>query len=78
LGDHYLYVRMERKRQSPQATSAPPLLQRLLIARLGGGSGHTLYSKTGSGQIWSTSLSPRRAFFTILKGGHSKILSVPR
>jgi hypothetical protein len=68
LGDHYLYVRMERKRQSPQATSAPPLLQRLLIARLGG----------GSGQIWSTSLSPRRAFFTILKGGHSKILSVPR
>jgi hypothetical protein len=78
LGDHFIYVRMERKRQSPQATGAPPLLQRLLIARFGGGAGHTLYARTGGGQIWTTSLARRRAYFTLMKGGRDRILSVPR
>jgi hypothetical protein len=78
LGDHLLYVRIERARESPQATYVPPLIQRLLLTRVGHGGGHTIYSQRNDGQIWSTSLTRHRAFFTLLSGGKEKILVTSR
>jgi hypothetical protein len=67
-GGALLYVRHTRR------------ADRLKLARLGGhGSGRTLLSRRG-GTLWSTSLSEKRAYVTLLHGTRprQKILSVNR
>ena len=79
LGKRLLYVRTSRARQGPQATSAPKLRQRLMVKRIGGrGRGHRIYSRGERRQLWSTSLSVRRGFATLLGGDGPKIISVRR
>ncbi len=79
LGKRLLYVRAKRARQGPQVTTAPRLRQSLMLKRIGGkGPGHRIYSHGESRQLWSTSLSARRGFVTLLGGGGPKIVSVKR
>jgi hypothetical protein len=76
-GKRLLYVRMDRARQSPQRTTAPKLRQRLMVRRLKrSGSGRRVYSHGPDRTLWSTSLSGRRAYVTLLRGGGPKIVSV--
>jgi len=78
LGKRLLYVRAKRARQGPQVTSAPKLRQSLMLKRIGGkGQGHRVYSRGERRQIWTTSLSVKRGFATLLGGG-PKIISVKR
>ena len=79
LGKRLLYVRAKRARQGPQVTSAPKLQQSLMLKRIGGkGRGHRVYSHGEARQLWSTSLSAKRGFVTLLGGGGPKIVSVQR
>jgi hypothetical protein len=79
LGKRLLYVRAKRARQGPQVTSAPKLRQSLMLKRIGGkGRGHRVYSHGEARQLWSTSLSAKRGFVTLLGGGGPKIVSVQR
>ena len=67
-GDDLLYVRITRR------------AQRLKLASLnGGGSGRTLLSRS-SGTLWSTALSQKRAYVTLLQGSgpRARILSTGR
>jgi hypothetical protein len=78
LGKRLLYVRAKRARQGPQVTSAPKLRQSLMLKRIGGkGQGHRVYSRGERRQLWTTSLSVKRGFATLL-GGAPKIISVKR
>jgi hypothetical protein len=78
-GRRLLYVRVDRGRQSPQRTSAPKLRQRLMVRRLKrDGSGRRVYSHGPDRTVWSTSLSGRRAYVTLFRGGGPKIVSVRR
>jgi hypothetical protein len=78
-GRALLYVRTRRARQGPQQTSAPPLRQSLMLKRLGqGGWGHSIHSHHGDRRLWSTSLSAKRAFVTLIGGGRPRIVSVKR
>jgi hypothetical protein len=79
LGKRLLYVRAKRARQGPQVTRAPKLRQSLMLKRLGrDGRGHRIYSRGQSRQLWSTSLSVKRGFATLLGRGGPKIISVKR
>jgi hypothetical protein len=66
-GKHLLYVRVTRHGQ------------RLMLARIGGGQGRVVF-RTGSGTLWSTALSEKRAYVTVLHGSRprSRIISVNR
>ncbi len=76
-GKRLLYVRVDRARQSPQKTTPPKLRQRLMLKRLGGhGPGHRIYSHGSDRMLWSTALSGRRGFVTLLGHGGPKIVSV--
>ena len=78
-GKRLLYVRVKRSRQSPQATSPPPLRQSLMLKRLGSsGHSHRVYAHGPRRELWSTALSVRRAFVTLLGRGGPKIVSVQR
>ena len=78
-GKRLLYVRVSRARQSPQKTTPPKLRQRLMLKRLGGhGPGHTIYSHGSDRKLWSTALSGRRGFVTLLGHGGPKIVSAHR
>jgi len=79
LGKRLLYVRAKRARQGPQVTRAPKLRQSLVLKRIGGGGrGRRIYSRGSRGDLWSTSLSAKRGFVTVLGGGGPKIVSVKR
>ncbi len=74
-----LFVHSIRARESPQATNAPPLVQRLMLGGLGGRRAHPVYSRRSPhGTLFSTALSARRAYATVLHGRSARILSVPR
>ncbi len=78
-GKRLIYVRVDRARQSPQKTSPPKLRQRLMLRRLRGhGSGRRIYSHGPDRTVWSTSLSGKRGFVTLFRGGGPKIVSVQR
>jgi hypothetical protein len=78
-GKRLIYVRVDRARQSPQKTTPPKLRQRLMLRRLRGhGSGHRIYSHGPDRTVWSTSLSGKRGFVTLFRGGGPKIVSVRR
>ena len=78
-GKRLLYVRVDRARQSPQKTTPPKLRQRLMLKRLGGhGPGHRIYSHGPDRTLWSTALSGRRGFVTLLGHGGPKIVSAHR
>ena len=78
-GKHLLYVRVDRARQSPQKTTPPKLRQRLMLKRLGGhGPGHRIYSHGPDRKLWTTALSGRRGFVTLLGHGGPKIVSTHR
>ena len=79
LGKHLLYVRVSRGPESPQATHPRKLRQRLMLKRIGHhGPGHTIYSHGQDRRLWTTSLSGKRAFVTVLGGGGPKIVSAQR
>jgi hypothetical protein len=78
-GKRLLYVRVDRARQSPQKTTPPKLRQRLMLKHLHGhGDGHRVYSHGPERALWSTSLSGRRAFVTLLGHGRPRIVSAHR
>jgi len=79
LGKRLLYVRAKLARQGPQVTRAPKLRQSLMVKRIRGkGRGHKVYSRGEHRQLWSTSLSAKRGFATLLGGKGPKIISVRR
>jgi hypothetical protein len=80
LGKRLLYVRVSRGPESPQATHPRKLQQRLMLKKVGrGGAGHAIYSHGADRTLWTTSLSAKRAFVTLLGGGGGpKIVSVHR
>ena len=79
LGKRLLYVRAKRARLGPQATRTPKLRQTLMLKRIGGkGRGRRIYSRGESRQLWSTSLSKRRGYATLLGRGGPRIISVKR
>jgi hypothetical protein len=78
-GRHLLYVRVDRARQSPQRTSPPRLRQRLMMKRLRRHRpGHRVYSHGPNRTLWTTALSGRRAFVTLLGRGGPRIVSTRR
>jgi hypothetical protein len=79
LGDRMLYVRVSRGSQSPQNTSPRPYRQELMLKRMGSrGAGHRIYKRAARRTLWTTSLSKKRAFVTLLGGNGPKIISVKR
>ena len=65
--------------ESPQATYPRKFQQRLMLKRIGKrGGGHRIYSHGSSRLLWTTSLSRKRAFVTLLGGGEPKIVSIKR
>ncbi len=78
-GKHLLYARISRGSEPPLAIHPRRLRQTLMIKRLGRpGSGHKVYSHGHRRELWTTSLSPRRAFVTLLGHGGPKIVSTDR
>jgi hypothetical protein len=79
-GKRLLYVRVDRARQSPQRTAPPKLRQRLMLKRLvgGHGPGRRIYSHSPDRNLWSTALSGRRGFVTLLGHGGPRIVSAHR
>ncbi len=79
LGKHLLYARISRGWEPPLAIHPRPLHQSLMIKRLGRpGSGHKVYSRGRRRDLWTTSLSARRVFVTLLGQGGPKIISKQR
>jgi hypothetical protein len=79
LGKHLLYVRVSRGPESPQATHPRKLRQQLMLKKIGRrGPGHRVYSHGPDRRLWTTALSGKRAYVTILGGGGPKIVSVQR
>ena len=79
LGKRLLYVRASRARQGPQVTRAPKLRQSLMLKRIGRkGPGRRIYSRGERRQLWSTSLTAKRGFATLLGRGGPRIISVRR
>jgi hypothetical protein len=67
LGRELVYVRITPERQ------------RLMLKSLGGGGeGRPLYSRRGPGTLWSTALSVKRAYVTLLRGERARVLSTRR
>jgi hypothetical protein len=78
-GSKVLYVRASRERQGHQSIAVPDLHQRLMLTSLHGrGRGRTLYRRGGNAVLWSTALTAKRAYVTILRGGPTRIVSVAR
>jgi hypothetical protein len=78
-GKRLLFVRAIRARESPQATEAPPLNQRLVLSRLDGRHRQTLFKQRDEDTtLWTTALSTKDAYVTILNGHRSKIIRVSR
>ncbi len=78
-GNRVLFDRSIRSRQNPTFTHAPPLQQRLVLSWLDGSRRQTLYRETGHGtMLWTTALSAKYAYVTVLRGHRSKILRVSR
>jgi hypothetical protein len=78
-GKRLLYARVSRRSQSPQATHPRRLRQALMIKRLGRpGAGHKVYSRGRRRDLWTTSLTARRVFVTLLGRGGPKIISKKR
>jgi hypothetical protein len=79
LGDRMLYVMVRRGKQSPQNTSPRPFRQELMLKRMGSrGKGNRIYKRGSSRTLWTTALSKKRAFVTLLGGNGPKIVSVKR
>ncbi len=80
LGKRLLYVRVSRGSQGPLAVAPRPLHQSLLLRGVAGrGRGHKLYRRRGFGRrLWTTSLGPKRAYFTLLGGDGPRVVSVKR
>jgi hypothetical protein len=79
LGKHLVYVRVSRGPESPQATRPRKLRQRVMLKKIGrGGPGHRVYSHGSDRRLWTTALSGKRAYATVLGGGGPKIVSVQR
>lgn len=79
FGKRLLYVRAKRASHGPQATRVPKLRQSLMLKRIGRrGRGHRIYSRSRGRDLWSTSLSARRGFVTLIGRGGPKIVSVKR
>jgi hypothetical protein len=77
-GKHLLYARISRGWEPPLATHPRPLHQALMIKRLGrSGPGRKVYSRHRR-DLWTTSLSPRRVFVTLLGRGGPRIISKQR
>lgn len=77
-GKHLLYARISRGWEPPLATHPRPLHQTLMIKRLGrSGPGRKVYSRHRR-DLWTTSLSPRRVFVTLLGQGGPRIISKQR
>jgi hypothetical protein len=77
-GKRLLYVRVKRARQGPQATRTPKLRQSLMMKRIGRKRDHRIYLHRGHRRLWSTSLSAKRGYVTLLGGDGPKIVSVKR
>ncbi len=78
-GKRLLYVRAKRARQGPQVTRAPKLRQSLMLKRIRRkGPGRRIYSRGEARQLWSTSLTAKRGFVTLLGRGGPRIISVRR
>jgi hypothetical protein len=78
-GRHLLYVRVSRGPEPPLATHPRDLAQALMIKRIGHhGAGHRIYSHGSDRTLWSTALSGRRGFVTLLGHGGPKIVSAHR
>jgi 2-methylisocitrate lyase-like PEP mutase family enzyme len=74
-----LYVRAIRERQDPTFTTTPSLDYRLVMSRIDGTHGRTLYQlRSGAGTLWTTALSSHNAYVTVLKGRGAKIVRVSR
>jgi hypothetical protein len=79
LGKHMVYVRVKRGSEPPLATRPRHLHQALMIKRIGHhGWGHRIYSHGSNRTLWSTALSGRRGFVTLLGHGGPKIVSAHR
>jgi hypothetical protein len=79
LGRHLVYVRVSRGPESPQATHPRALRQALMIKRVGHhGAGRRIYTHGPDRNLWSTALSGRRGFVTLLGHGGPKIVSAHR
>ncbi|MGH2924855.1 MAG: hypothetical protein ACRDK1_02655 [Solirubrobacterales bacterium] len=78
-GRHLLYVRVRRGSEPPLAIHPRPLRQRLMVKRIGrGGSGHRIFSLRGGRTLWTTALTARRAYVTLLGSKGPRIISVQR
>jgi hypothetical protein len=79
LGKHLVYVQVSRGPESPQATHPRKLRQRLMLKGIGRkGSGRPVYSHGADRTLWTTALSGKRAYVTVLGGGGPKIVSAQR
>jgi hypothetical protein len=78
-GKRMLYVRVSRGSQSPQAIHPRRLRQVLMLKRLGRpGAGRRVFSRGRRPDLWTTSLTARRAFVTLLGRGGPRIVSTRR
>jgi hypothetical protein len=79
LGKRMLYVRVSRAGQSPQKTHPRRLRQVLMLKRLGRpGAGRKVFARGRRPDLWTTSLTARRAFVTLLGRGGPRIVSTRR
>jgi hypothetical protein len=77
---HVLFVAAHRMRESSQETQAPTFVQRLVVKSIKGkGGSNTIYRRSGGGKIlWTTALTPGRAYATLLAGHSERIISIRR
>jgi hypothetical protein len=74
-----LFVHSIRRRQSAQETSAPPLEQHLMLARIGSHRARSIYARRSPhGTLFSTALSARRAYVTVMHRRSARITHVRR
>jgi hypothetical protein len=74
-----VYVHASRRRESSQATFAPPLVQRVMLGGVGSRRAHPIYTRRSPhGTLFSTALSARRAYVTVLHRRSARILTIRR
>jgi hypothetical protein len=79
LDKRLVYVRVSRGSQAPLAIVPRPLHQSLMLRRAGGhGNGRQIYRHSPDRRLWTTSLSTKRAYVTLLGGHGPQIVSVQR
>jgi hypothetical protein len=79
LDKRLVYVRVSRGSQGPLATVPRPLHQSLMLRRAGGhGRGRRIYRQSHRRRLWTTSLTSKRAYVTLLGGHGPQIVSVQR